>query len=80
VRHELLHHNFLSALAGDRDGFGVGDDDFLEVVDEVAVNVVSRADAANGHLPRSIGTEYSRESPSRVSPYVTLWATSLGSC
>lgn len=76
--HELLHHYLLCSLAWKRDGLGIWDDDFLQVVDEVAVYVVSRADAADGHLPQSICTEYSSERPSRVSPYTTLWMTSLG--
>jgi hypothetical protein len=48
------------------------------MVNEVAVDVVSGSDPTNGHLLKLIGTEYSRESPSRVSPYTTLWMTSLG--
>lgn len=72
MRHELLDHYFLCALPRHRDGLGVRNDDFFEMVDVVAVDVVALPDAADRHLLQLIFTEYSRESPYRVSPYATL--------
>ena len=63
MRHELLDHYFFCALPRYWNCLGVGDDDFLEVVDIVALYVVSLPDAADWHLLRPIFTEYSRESP-----------------
>ena len=78
MRHEFLHHYLLSSLSRKRNCLGVWNDDFLQVVDEVTVYVVSRTDATDRHLLQSICTEYSKERPSRVSPYMTLWMTSFG--
>jgi len=72
VRHELLDHYFLCALPRQGHGLGVRNDDFFEMVEIVAVDVVSLPDAADWHLLQLIFTEYSRESPYRVSPYATL--------
>ena len=47
---ELLNHHILCLLLTEGNGLGIGDDDFLEVVDVVAVDVVALPDLADGDL------------------------------
>ena len=75
---ELFDHHLLCSLLTDGDGFGIGDDYFLEVVDVVAIYVVALLDLADRDLGKSIATEYSSDRPYKVSPYTTLWVIYLG--
>ena len=75
---KLLNQKILRALFRLRHRVRIGNDDFFEMVDIVAIDVVSLPNPTDRHLANLMNTEYSRESPSKVSPYATLCFTSMG--
>ncbi len=79
MSHELFDEQILCFFFVFRDALWIRDDDFLEMIDGISVDVISVFYFADRHLCIVIITEYSNESPSRVSPYITLCTIYLGS-